>query len=713
MSELSIQEQALEIKHAIGIGTANDRAVMAVNNNAYNPIILKEVGNTIKKFLAAHNLQVDYDSARVTWNNQYKCWEYNIKIIEEHSSSQASLAGRTIVVKIFNQNSNTNQNSQDYLNRLNNLAVSAQDLLNKLLPGINLSEDIKHIQEHQALLITQLQLLDPSNPEQHALAVKCLQMFNSYVAAILKKLHKEYPGVAIKLKQLDYIDSVIDRRCTKSIPKKTKDWLKILNIHEARFTAGHKRDILVNVFPVDEVWVVNHNVPLSDVPSTLRNGKGNILPNWFRATTNIFKINGDTCDKLESFVAERSSSFSAIAVNKLFRARINEEIAKNKFRILVRDKIIITLNQLKSEQLADININNVLESCFDQELALTTLLNLPFKHKEENKLPEAFSESPQFKDGKKSLGTIKNVTLSEADVDYIIAHIRPEVKQAIPGAAATLRLYLQPHRINCKTIFHNFASSVLRKLSREKSYNQQALQAINQSMEDILQQPIISDLKKLQVLYSETQDTEVKKTLSVYIKYIQLLKKASSSPENNFMLQIFSSLLNHRLGKEIHITCKSGEDRTGAIFVAIDCALSTIAKLEAHDNNFSIHDPSSWKLFRDTFWNNYAKIEEFSASRDITDMNAIGARGLQSQSKKSNFLRSIVSPLYKKMIISDRMARISKLAFKKYFTAKKRQKFFDLFKASKEDKHSSIIFSKDVNSDKLRTNVNKSNKTKK
>lgn len=722
MSEASIKDHTVNIKNAVGISTENDDPIKIIGNNTYNPVVLQEVGNTMKKLLSEHNLQVDYDSEIVIWNKQYKSWEYSIKVIDENSSSQRSLAGRTIRVKIFNKDSNTKQNSQDYINRLNHLASSAQDLLNKLLPGINLSEDIKHIQDQQALLITQLQLLDPSNPAHHALAIKCFQMFNSYVAAIFKKLYKEYPGVAIKLKQLDYIDSVINRRCTKGVPKNTKGWLKILSIHEAMFTALHKRDILFNVYPVDDVWVVNHNIPLSDVPSTLRNGSGNVLPNWFRSITNIFKVNGDVCNKLESFVAERSSSFSAIAVNKIFRSRINEEIAKNKIRILVRNKILAKLNQLTADELANININSILEDCFNQELVLTTLLNLPFKHKEENKLPEAFSESPQFKDGRKSLTDIKNLTLSEADVDYIITHIKPDIKRAIPGADATLRLYLQPHGINCKTIFHNFASSVLRKLSREQSYNKYASQLMEQSMESFLKQKGINikfsrlqDLKKLQLLYSHgvIQDIEVKKTLSLYIKYIELLKKSSNNAQNNFMLQIVSSLLSHRLGKEIHITCKSGEDRTGAIFVAIDCALSTIAKLESNDNNFSIHNPVYWKLFRDTFWNNYVKIERLSASRDITDMNAIGARGLQSQSKKSNLLISIVSPVYKKMILSDKMARISKLVFKKYFTRKKRQKFFDLFKSHVDDKHNSIIFSKPVTISDHKSKDHKSKQVKK
>ena len=686
----------------------------------YNSLILEEIGKGITKLLSDTHQTIDDSTESVEWNNTYNCWEYSVAIKKEDSKPfdpynkksrfQSSLEGRIIRVKIFNPSSNTQQNSQDYINRINNLANSGINLIEKLFEKAHVTPDIQNkirdIKTKCSLLEKQLASLEPSNPEAHKVAIQCFQMLNSHIAATLKVLNKKY-DVVDPLKKLGYIHSKTDRRCKKGVPKTTKNWLKILATHEARFTSLNKRDVLVNVYPLlddqgktSPIWTINYNLPLSDVPSTLRNAAGKVLPNWFRSTTNIFKVENNKAKSLESFTAERSSSFSAIAVDKLFRRQYTTDIAKNKLRLLVRNKIIEKLNQLdlSRQTITRSAIEDILQECFKQELVVTTLLNLPFKHKKENFLPEAFSEGPQFKDGKVALESIASLYLEESDVDYILKHIK------IPSAVSqySLLAYLQQQKIICTPVFHNFASSVLRKLSREKSYNQESLRSVMQWMQEYLNKHNIlvndsdftqlKNIQQLQAIYEQVDDMDVKKTLSLYIKYIELLKKSSNAKQDNFLIQVFSSLLTNRLGKEIHITCKSGEDRTGATLVAIDCALATIENMHLHKTNFNIHAPNEWDKFRNDFWKNYIKTEEFSASRDITDMNAVGARGLQSQSKILKILMSVVSPIYKKLRISDKMARISKVAFKKSYKLKERQHFFELVKLKHGEVNNPLTF---------------------
>jgi hypothetical protein len=214
-----------------------------------------------------------------------------------------------------------------------------------------------------------------------------------------------------------------NRKCNHGMPQTEADWLKILEIHEANYTATIKRDILFNVYKNPDsgensnrnLYVINSNIPFSDIPSTVRDGTNNILPNWFRSTTKILNINNNSLQIVDSFSAERSSSFSAIAVTKDLRNSVTQTIIENKLRNLVRNKIIEKLNQ-------NPNTKN-LDECFNQQMLVMTLLNLPFKHDQENKLPEAFSEYPQFQDSIVAFKQIKELKLTEEDIKYIQAHV--------------------------------------------------------------------------------------------------------------------------------------------------------------------------------------------------------------------------------------------------------------------------------------------------
>ena len=712
-----------------------------------NPLVLKAVGEDIDNLLHTHNLRKQ-SPERIEWNKEYHCWEYQVKVVADTINSdqvaidfidgsysdnlngshihpdirvQPSLADRLIKVRLLDSQSHLKQTSQDYISRANSLFNSGIDLFKKF-SDINpkIKQKIKEIEIYHRRLVAQLKLLDPADKKQHDLAVEALQALNTTIA---NSLHESLsamfvaPRVAFVLKDLGYIHSSIDRTSGRGVPVKAKDWFKILQVHEALFTAKIKNDVIFNVYrdPAkndSDLWIVNKNIPFSDMPSTLRNAAGQVVPNWFRSNTKVFKINQQPKKliKIQDFSSDRSSSFSAIAVNPKDRERYTDEIVKNKLRLLARNAILEKLynnpnvvNSINSPN----ELNDFLASCFNQEMLVMTLLNLPIKHKKEIrnrlfKVPEEFSETPQFFDTKRAFKKIGSIKLEDSDIRYIQDHLgnisnRSTILELLPEC-------LQQKSIKHHEVFHNFASSGLRWLSRENSNNKKQSKIIADWMKEYFDNKGIelkgykvrvkfNNVKQLKQLYEDLAKVEppvddlVLKTLSLYIKYLELLKKSFIFAEENFLRQVITALLINNLGKEIHITCKSGEDRTGAILVAIDCALASLSRVEKAQqtsqnrskiNHTRIHDAKTWKNFKKDFWQNYLRTEELSASHDITSMNAIGARGLQSQAAGiiARLIRTAVSPHSKHFEISNRMARIAKAVFnaKKYKNAKQLRK---------------------------------------
>lgn len=726
---------------------------VSLSDSNQDALVLKAVGEDIDNLLHTHNLRKQ-SPERIEWNEEYHYWEYQVKVVTDtinpdqvaidfvggsYSDNlngshihpdirvQPSLADRLIKVRLLDSHSHLKQTSQDYINRANSLFNSGTDLIRKILGSKSrissfnrmVQTKIEEIEKYRKQLVAQLKLLDPADKKQHDLAVEALQALNTKIANALQDLSATFlnsTNLFDVLKALGYIHSSIDRTSGRGMPVKAKDWFKILQAHEALFTAKIKNDIIFNVYrdPAkndSDLWIVNKNIPFSDMPSTLRNAAGQVVPNWFRSNTKVFKINQQNQEliKIEDFSSDRSSSFSAIAVNSKDRERYTDEIVKNKLRLLVRNAILEKLYN-NPNIVHNINssneLNDFLASCFNQEILVMTLLNLPIKHKKEIrnrflKVPEEFSETPQFFDTKRAFKKIGPIKLEDSDIRYIQDHLgnisnRSTILELLPE-------YLQQKSIKHHEVFHNFASSGLRWLSRENSNNKKQSKIIADWMKEYFDNKGIelkgykirvkfNNVKQLKQLYEYLSkeppvDDLVLKTLSLYIKYLELLKKSFIFAEENFLRQVITALLINNLGKEIHITCKSGEDRTGAILVAIDCALASLSRVEKAQqisqngstiHNIRIHDAKTWKNFKKDFWQNYLRTEELSASHDITNMNAIGARGLQSQAAGiiARLIRTAVSPHSKHFEISNRMARIAKAVFnpKKYKNAKQLRK---------------------------------------
>lgn len=715
-----------------------------------NSLVLKAVGEDIDNLLHTHNLRKQ-SPEKIEWNNEYHCWEYQVKVVADTVNSdqiaidlvdglysnnlddsqigsdirvQPSLADRLIKVRLLDSHSHLKQTSQDYISRANSLFNSGIDLFKKLSPinplNPQIKQKIEEIEKYHQWLVARLKLLDPSDKKQHDLALEALQTLNTKIA---NYLHESLSGTFIEptlasiLKNFGYIHSSIDRTSGRGVPVKAKDWFKILQAHEALVTAKIKNDIIFNVYrdPAkndSDLWIVNKNIPFSDMPSTLRNAAGQVVPNWFRSNTKVFKVNQQhkKLIKIQDFSSDRSSSFSAIAVNPKDRERYTDEIVKNKLRLLVRNAILEKLynNQNILNNINSSNeLNDLLASCFNQDMLVMTLLNLPIKHKKEIrhrffKVPEEFSETPQFFDTKRAFKKIGLIKLEDSDMRYIEDHLgnisnRSKILELLPEC-------LQEKSIKHHEVFHNFASSGLRWLSRENSNNKKQSKIIAEWMKEYLDNKGVElkgckvrvkfdNVKQLKQLYDHLTKVEppaddlVLKTLSLYIKYLELLKKSFIFAEENFLRQVITALLVNNLGKEIHITCKSGEDRTGAILVAIDCALASVSRVEKSQqtsqngsmiNHIRIHDAKTWKNFKKDFWKNYLRTEELSASHDITNMNAIGARGLQSQAAGiiARLIKTAVSPHSKDFEVSNRMARIAKAVFnpKKYKNDKQLRK---------------------------------------
>lgn len=645
------------------------------------PQAAEAIKDAIKQELVAKGIIANNIKLHPSWNDIYKCWEY--------IATYQRQPDRVIRFRIFDEKSDTKQTGEDYINRSNNLAKSGIDLIQQLLNAPEFAsvkkEFINKINKFNNSFKDRLRDLDPADPRQHEMAIEIFQQLNSEIARILHEIHVEQDFSA-RLQDLGYINSKTDRKCKRPAPIKPEEWLKILEQHESRYTATIKRDLLVHIYKspgLSDTWTANYNVPYSDLPSTLRNGQDRILPNWFRSVTKIFKVNTDTKspEEINSFEAERSTSFSAIAANKEERAKINKEIAANKLRVLVREKII---EKLKSNQEWS-ELFKQMPACFKQKMLIMTLLNLPFRHKTENKfMSEAFSESPQFLDTIKAFDDCQQerLMLLPEDLKYILNHV-PEIKSNIP-----LLELLSNTPIRCETVFHNFASSGLRSLSKQNNYNNIALKSMVTWFGEYLKKNHITfdsnnlkNLEELKEIYGNTNDQKIKNTISLYIKYLELLKENSNEPGDNFLRQTITALLVNHLGHELHVTCKSGEDRTGANFVAIECALARVADDVAKIGT----DHGAWQEFKKNFWSNYIATEKLSASREITNMNAIGARGLQSQGEAKGLVKALqklrillrqISPIAAGLNVSNKMARISKLAFKKYIPHNKSRKLF-------------------------------------
>ena len=652
-----------------------------------------------------------------------------------------------------NKESDLKQTGQDYINRCNNLTESAVNLINNLFTieqtkisiatgkkdnpefdeqlkefNSTIKNKIAEIEQHKLLLIETLGKLDPATQEDHHLAIQAFQELNSTLADHLLNLETTIPKLTNKTvdnklsdlkyftnKQPSLFQKLTKKKDDKISHKTPEDWIKILQLHEARFDASKERDIVFHVYhdPAEQdsakkLWVIDGNIPFSNLPSTVRDGTDELLSNWWRSTTTLLKVDNGNATVVDSFTAERSSSFSAIdKKNKAERQVINKKIAENKLRTLVRNKIVETINKHAHDPNFQFNNKDLYDACFNHEILVMTLLNLPLnKIMQHTSIPlihKAFDESNQLEDTVRAFSEVnKKLHLTEDDIDYIKKHVAHQHMTAFDIDA------LKERNITHTTVFHNFASSSLRGFSSEEKFNKPGLDKITTYVVEYFSKncpgtipPAMFqnfNLVELNKAYNNPKLlSDDKKILSMYIKYVDLIQKESMDPSDNFLRQVFSALLMKNLGKEIHVTCKSGEDRTGATFVAINCSLVELAKLNQNQENFNIHDPKQWESFKKNFWDNYANIEHFSASREITNFNAVGARGLQSQSV-GKFGKQ-VSPVHRDLIVSNHMARISKQAFKKYIPQSARKLLNMLSPTSLGRSDSPVIFS-DLKSDK-------------
>lgn len=140
-----------------------------------------------------------------TYNERFKCWEYRFKLAGTPQSAEllvdddlnprkdlqlhSSADGREVVVKFFDENSNTEQDSIDYQNRCNSIATAALYILNH--PGIKAdSEQAEKIRAKQKEINKKLAACDPTNESDHEEAMALMKDMTRFSASLLKKLAK-------------------------------------------------------------------------------------------------------------------------------------------------------------------------------------------------------------------------------------------------------------------------------------------------------------------------------------------------------------------------------------------------------------------------------------------------------------------------------------------------------------------------------------------
>jgi len=538
------------------------------------------------------------------WNEEYQCFEYQLKIDKKEAEKEKEdkkakeetekedkkakeetekedkkakeeiakidyspgIEGKAIRILFKKPNIEPDDSYNIYLKRSNSLIETSRYLIQQKLKNVSkdVSEEVKEKTEELMTYLTYLNKKE--NFKNKTLAPE----------EIKKMLKYQYGKISNLMKALD--------KEFKELKGISKEWKKESKKIEAqRIAEQQNRDILISVFPcpkkrkgtdskrASEKLQLQYEccVPLTNVPSPLRDGTGNCVPNCFNVTKGVFSL--DTPAKVLKETSQlRSSSFPAIAI---FRNSKREEktrkIAENHIKLLAKNQVIDYILKNK-DKLNTLDIA-ALTKAASVKLAVTTLLS-PIAKRPDRYFYDTFiaprSKTPgqvflnilnplkwiqfvinifgwiavfidttrkgekndahQIEETQAAFESIKDLKFSKEEADAIIEVLAKNLRKSgkredeIQKITKDLRWKINNTNITKRTIHLNFASNVTRgydfsgvesrinneaKIELAKAASEQLNSIINSFRGNIRSDTLKDDTVKILTNLKETMDT--------------------------------------------------------------------------------------------------------------------------------------------------------------------------------------------------------------
>lgn len=441
----------------------------------------------------------------------------------------------------------------------------------------------------------------------------------------------------------------LHQRIIQELIKITPD----LQRRENKLLAAERRPIIITAYPQTSGWLMETNIPKTDLPSGIRDYKIKQISNYWKVNITTFKFdknNQISIGKKRNFF--RSSSIAQLDVDKPDR-KLELEVLQDLIQNLACQKII---NDILKKQAVNKSytikfapttlLSALINKEHGQKLALLSK-NLAGTFVEGNEMEQLISIEKAF-DG---LDKIKNIKLSDKNIEYIITEV---TNKNLGFNTSQLKQKLK--QANIKQVHHAFnipvnkiGSTPMERLDLLRfsyNYNSRNTQKLTVNMREYLNEHKIQhkeldlllqtkitqknwpELKQqYKALIFNTKDIKLNDKLTRMVDsfvrfqdHIQFIPSNNSRVTNGFMAGLYLFELNQLLGFTNHVTCKSGKDRTG-LFVMLYQALADGDKQELLDN--------------------LAQAIKFSSAKDLNERNAPGCRGIQIDNDILDGLREI------------------------------------------------------------------------
>jgi hypothetical protein len=101
-------------------------------------------------------------------------------------------------------------------------------------------------------------------------------------------------------------------------------------------------------------------------------------------------------------------------------------------------------------------------------------------------------------------------------------------------------------------------------------------------------------------------------------------------PKNRYMKALWLQVLSDSVGVDTHITCKSGEDRTGEFCALLNAWNEYCAAVGKEEAFRMLSDTRYYNGICDNLWKRWEVSQKFSTSFEVTGVNDQAAKGLQA-----------------------------------------------------------------------------------
>lgn len=635
-----------------------NRPAAAINAELKQMLIMEEQAKQqAAEFLASHGLTAT-EFVR-SWNKYFMCMELKCKIngspIVTEVNQYLTYEAREIQIRVMHTSSNNNFNPAD-VRKMFDIKKRAALALN---PNINTTFDD-----------LELLLDNPDKKSKSIIGNFGIPTLATTIASVVEIERKLLCRLAVELIRYEY--QAFDYNPSQDLIE--HKIMAIINTEKAMISRFNRRAIKIVAYPQETrerekytQWMLTTNIPKSDISSDDRGLEVHRVPNAWSVTQYACKIKDDTLLSVAKHAdVYRSASVAQLHEGKIHRGAVSDEY-KNLCNLIIqtaRDELIERINNgEKIEWTEDFLIKTAYITLLTPLLDKDTSSKSVIVRKAGGKLKETLitgNEDEQLHSLRIALKIIKDnsLTFTPLDTEYIISHIRPEIK-----APADFKSKISKIVIKHQFFYSNFTVNTLKGfdlgkvkdcVKNNESHNSEGLAFLEQHLHSFFADKHIDfyalinhgsgdkkewpEIKRtLSQLLIGHMDDDAHKILNLYIQlgdyfesqkdrnfnFSNVVSNILSKPAGNSTIveSYFAAMIEQQiaalLGFNIRTTCKSGKDRTG-LFLAI---------LEA-----SAGPPEKFRI-------NLCRALKYSDVKELIEQNRPGCRGIQVDSDVMDGLR--------------------------------------------------------------------------